>query len=77
MLKAWSVSTSEGVLVSDCLNIYDELTPTQHKCYAHHLRALSQALNTPDGEGSPYLLELRGLLHAALMLKSCQEQLPL
>ena len=25
-----------GVLVSDCLAIYDDATPLQHKCYAHH-----------------------------------------
>ena len=30
-----------GVLVSDCLSAYDEIDCEKHKCYAHHLRALS------------------------------------
>ena len=32
-----------GLLVSDCLSVYDTATARQHKCYAHHLRALSIA----------------------------------
>jgi hypothetical protein len=32
-----------GLLVSDCLSVYDTATGRQHKCYAHHLRALSVA----------------------------------
>lgn len=64
----------DGVLVSDCLNIYDDLTPRQHKCYAHHFKAISQAQQTPAGQSSSYLLELRAWLHAALLLKrlSCE-----
>ena len=61
--------TFEGVLVSDCLNIYDELTPHQHKCYAHHLRAISQALETPGAEHSSYLRNLQVLLYCAMLLK--------
>ena len=30
-----------GLLVSDCLSVYDTATDRQHKCYSHHLRALS------------------------------------
>lgn len=30
----------KGLLVSDCLSVYDTATDRQHKCYAHHLRAL-------------------------------------
>jgi hypothetical protein len=59
----------DGVLVTDCLNIYDGLNELQQKCYAHHLKAISQALNTPAGEHSLYLLELRALLHIAMVLK--------
>ena len=33
----------EGLLVSDCLSVYDTATARQHKCYAHHLRALRTA----------------------------------
>ena len=29
-----------GLLISDCLSVYDSATARQHKCYAHHLRAL-------------------------------------
>ena len=32
-----------GLLISDCLSVYDGATGRQHKCYAHHLRALSSA----------------------------------
>jgi transposase len=59
-----------GVLVSDCLNIYDELTPRQHKCYAHHLKEIGKALEDPQARASPYLQELRALLHAAMALKA-------
>lgn len=31
----------DGVLVSDCLSAYDKIDCEKHKCYAHHLRALS------------------------------------
>jgi transposase len=66
----------KGVLVSDCLNIYDELTPHQHKCYAHHLKEIGKALEDPKVRGSPYLLELRGLLHGAMALKTEMSSLP-
>lgn len=59
-----------GVLVSDCLNIYDELTPHQHKCYAHHLKEIGKALEDPKARASPYLQELRALLHGAMALKA-------
>lgn len=65
----------EGVLVSDCLNIYDDLTPLQHKCYAHHLKAISQALHTPGAEHSRYLLDLRALLRSAMVLHSIHSTL--
>lgn len=65
-----------GVLVSDCLSIYDGIKGVQQKCYAHHLKALSKALKSEAGKGSAYLLELRALLHTALLLKHLQEGLP-
>lgn len=67
--------TFDGVLVSDCLSIYDGIEGVQQKCYAHHLKALSQALKTPAGKGSSYLLELRALLHTALLIKQLQATL--
>jgi transposase len=65
----------DGVLVSDCLNIYDDLTPHQHKCYAHHLKEIGKALERPEARGSPYLRDLRGLLHAAMALKQVMADL--
>ena len=61
-----------GVLVSDCLNIYDEATPVQHKCYSHHLKAISQAMEQARSHGSSteWLLQVRRLLKAAIVLKS-------
>lgn len=66
----------QGVLVSDCLNIYDELTPHQHKCYAHHLKEIGKALEDPRGQASVYLKELRALLRGAMALKAEMAFLP-
>lgn len=66
----------QGVLVSDCLNLYDGLTPTQHKCYAHHLKAISKALENPKSGGSVYLNELRRLLVTACAIKDLQASTP-
>lgn len=65
-----------GVLVSDCLAVYDNATRLQHKCYSHHLKAISQAraLHPQNGEG--FLLQLQSLLKDAIALKSIQPQLP-
>ena len=72
----------QGALVSDCLNIYDDLTPTQQKCYAHHLKKISEALVGPDAgpnagpnAGPAWLVELRGLLRGAMGLKAAQKDL--
>ena len=66
----------QGVLVSDCLNIYDELTSHQHKCYAHHLKEIGKALEEPQVQASPYLQELRALLTGAMALKAEMACLP-
>jgi hypothetical protein len=66
----------QGILVSDCLNIYDELTPHQHKCYAHHLKEIATALEDAKARASPYLPELRALLHGAMALKPEMASLP-
>jgi transposase len=55
-----------GVLVSDCLSVYDGVNGLQHKCYSHHLKAISRAL---EAGPSAYLEQLRALLHAAMALK--------
>jgi transposase len=69
--EAWALMGDyKGVLVSDCLNIYDELTPQQHKCYAHHLKEIGKALQDPRARASPYLQDLRALLCGAMALKA-------
>ncbi len=62
-----------GVLVSDCLAIYDDLNPLQQKCYSHHLKAVSQALELA---ASDYLLQVQALLRTALWLKALQGPAP-
>lgn len=65
-----------GVLVSDCLAVYDNATQIQHKCYAHHLSAISRARAIHPHNGEGFLLELQSLLKTAITLKSIQPQLP-
>ena len=64
-----------GVLVSDCLNIYDDATPVQHKCYAHHLKAISQAIERCPQDGAGLLRQIEGLLRLAMTLKSLWPEL--
>jgi transposase len=61
-----------GVLVSDCLAIYDGLNPLQHKCYSHHLKAVSEACQAHPQGGEGYLLQVRALLRTAIWLKALQ-----
>jgi transposase len=55
-----------GVLVSDCLSVYDDVNARQQKCYSHHLKALSKAMEEAPSE---YLQNLKALLKAAMALK--------
>jgi hypothetical protein len=59
-----------GVLVSDCLAIYDDVNARQQKCYSYHGKAIKAALQ--ERPQSEYLLELRGMLHAGLALKKLE-----
>ncbi len=61
-----------GVLVSDCLAIYDDLNPRQQKCYSHHLKAISEACQVHPQHGEHYLLQVQALLRTALWLKALQ-----
>lgn len=63
----------KGVLTSDCLASYEKLPYKMHKCYAHHLKAISAAYKDQPSE---YLLELRGLLRAAMFLHTLRHNLP-
>lgn len=63
-----------GVLVSDCLSSYDAIVCKKHKCYAHHLRAISAAQRQcPD---NVYLRQLRMILVVATVLGELRHQLP-
>jgi hypothetical protein len=62
-----------GVLTSDCLASYEKLPYKMHKCYAHHLKAITQA---QKDRPSDYLDQLRGLLKAAMYLHSHRADLP-
>jgi hypothetical protein len=55
-----------SVAISDCLAVYDGLSSPQHKCYAHHLRAVGAVLADRQ---SPYAEQWRQLLRAAIALK--------
>lgn len=59
----------QGVLVSDCLNIYDGVCERQHKCYSHHLKAIGKAIERHPKGGEGFLAETKVLLKAAMGLK--------
>jgi hypothetical protein len=61
-----------GVLTSDCLASYENLPYRMHKCYAHHLKAISQAR---EQQMSTYLEDLKYLLKAAMALRSIRGNL--
>ena len=58
-----------GVLVSDCLAIYDDTTALQHKCYAHHHKAISKAKALHPHQGEGFLCEVAAMLRAAVALQ--------
>ena len=56
-----------GVLVSDCLSVYDDATARQHKCYAHHLKAIAAA-QAARASPSEWLARVESLLKSAIAL---------
>lgn len=58
-----------GVLVSDCLSIYDDVNKHQQKCYSHHLKAIKDARQANPALADGYLADCRKLLHDAMELK--------
>jgi len=58
-----------GVLVSDCLAIYDDSTAIQQKCYAHHHKAIRQARALHPQAGEGFLNEVAAMLRAAVALQ--------
>jgi transposase len=63
-----------GVLVSDCLATYDEVTALQQKCYAHHHKAIRQAKALHPHQGAGFLTEVAAMLRAALALQEHKAQ---
>ena len=55
-----------GVLVSDCLAIYDDATALQQKCYAHHHKAIRQAKALHPQTGQGFQNEAAAMLRAAV-----------
>ena len=68
-------SDFKGVLVSDCLAIYDDVCKHQQKCYAHHLKFIGDTLRKCPNEQNPYLEQVKELLLAAMRLKKEQQQM--
>ena len=64
-----------GVLVSDCLAIYDDTTALQQKCYAHHHKAIRQAKDLHPQKGEGFLCEVAAMLRAAVALQKQKAEL--
>jgi transposase len=64
-----------GVLVSDCLSSYDNASPIQHKCYAHHLKAINEATSRHPAGGEGFLRQITALLKAAQVFKRLMPEL--
>jgi len=63
-----------GVLVSDCLNVYDSPQYRKHKCIAHHLQAISKARERPDTVDTSYLDQWKDLLGRVIKLYHQRDQ---
>ena len=66
-----------GVLISDCLAIYDDATALQHKCYAHHHKAIREAKALHPQQGEGFLCEVAAMLRAAVALQEQKAELKL
>jgi transposase len=64
-----------GVLVSDCLAIYDDTTAVQQKCYAHHHKAIRKAKDLHPQQGEGFLCEVAAMLRAAVALQKQKAEL--
>ena len=82
LLRAAAVTSSTtfwgkdfgGVLVTDCLAIYDETTAVQQKCYAHH-KAIRKAKDLHPQQGEGFLCEVAAMLRAAVALQKQKAEL--
>jgi transposase len=66
-----------GVLVSDCLAIYDDATALRQKCYAHHHKAIRKAKDLHPQQGEGFLCEVAAMLRAAVALQEQKTELGL
>lgn len=66
----------KGVLISDCLNIYDDVNPVQQKCYAHHLKAIKTAKQEHPENGRGFLQAIETLLKTAMLIGKLKDHLP-
>jgi transposase len=68
----------KGVLVSDCLNIYDKGTPIarKHKCIGHHQKKIREQLNSPGLDDPTYLQKWKKLFESVCTLTSVKGSLP-
>jgi transposase len=68
----------KGLLVSDCLSVYDGATGNQHKCHAHHLRALRRTRleqNPEFAAAEPWVERIGTFFEEARELKKRSPQL--
>ncbi len=65
-----------GILVSDCLNVYDSLLCRKHKCIAHHQRAIASARDRPDTEDGSYLQQWKLLFKTVTALWKARAEMP-
>lgn len=68
-------SEFKGMLVSDCLSSYDPPDYAKHKCIAHHLRAISKAMNLPGTADKSYLIDWQTFFKAVIMLYKMRQML--
>lgn len=65
----------DGTLVSDCLSTYDPIDCRKQKCYSHHLKAISDAIERLPEESEEVLKELKTLLITAMALGRCRNKM--
>src|SRR5688500_2297062 len=65
-----------GVLVTDCHGAYKRMKCPQHKCIAHHLRALTKARGKNPTSPSAYLDAWEDLWRDVIQLRHQRDELP-
>jgi hypothetical protein len=76
VLEAVLGFTIQGLLVSDCLGVYDLPDGLQQKCYGHHLVTIAKALEAAPAacrEPAAFLPQAKALLQRALALGQTRE----